>query len=88
MDEAGVRQGCIISPYLFSVYTDGIMIVKADDRKEVSEEPKVDGRLMGDLWYGDDSVLLSKTEAGPEKLINRGKEHKKSRRSRPPRKLL
>ena len=49
-----MRQGCIISPWLFDVYMDGVM-------KEVSELPGGKLRLPG-LLYTDDLVLCGELE--------------------------
>ena len=61
----GVRQGGILSPYLFNVYTDGL-----------SEELDMSGvgcRYLGSvnhLCYADDMMLLSPTPHGLQKLVN------------------
>ena len=72
----GVRQGCILSPYLFSLYTEGIMReVSLDHRKDDYEEPFIQGVHLKDLRYADDTELLSTTPTGLEKLIKSVKEH-------------
>ena len=74
--EKGVRQGCILSPYLFSINTEDLMRnVELDMRRDEFEEPKINGNLLRDLRYADDTALLSTTESGLEKLINTVKEH-------------
>ena len=72
----GVRQGCILSPHLFSLYTEGIMReVSLDHRKDDYEEPSIQGVQLKDLRYADDTALLSTTPTGLEKLIKSVKEH-------------
>ena len=72
----GVRQGCILSPQLFSLYTEGIMReISLDHKKDDYEEPSIQGVQLKDLRYADDTALLSTTPTGLEKLIKSVKEH-------------
>ena len=70
----GVRQGCILSPHLFSLYTEGIM------REVEYDEPRMQGLSIRDLRYAYDSALLTTTIAGLENLIKSVKEHSEHKR--------
>ncbi|GFN82103.1 endonuclease-reverse transcriptase [Plakobranchus ocellatus] len=72
----GVRQGCILSPHLFSLYTEEIMRdVEFDPRKDEYDEPRLQGLPIRDLRHADDTALLSTTTEGLEKLIKAVKEY-------------
>ena len=61
----GVRQGCILSPHLFSLYTEDIMRNVANDERQNSyDEVKINGQKLRDLRYADDTALLSTTDTG------------------------
>jgi hypothetical protein len=67
----GVRQGCILSPYLFSMYSEFIL------RKVGLEENigiKVGGRTINNLQYADDTTILTKDKEGMRKLLKKLKE--------------
>ena len=53
--EKGVRQGCILSPHLFSMYTEQVMREADLD----SEGVKISGEKISNLRYADDTALLA-----------------------------
>ena len=55
----GVRQGCILSPCLFNVYTDYIM---RNAGLEAQAEIKIAGRNINNLRYADDTTLMAESE--------------------------
>ena len=52
----GVRQGCPISPLLFSIYAE-VMMIKA--MKNCEEEIVVGGQVVGDVRFADDQGMVS-----------------------------
>ena len=61
----GVRQGCILSPYLFNLYADYIMRNAGLD--EAQAGIKIAGRNINNLRYADDTTLMAESE---EELIS------------------
>ena len=59
----GVRQGCVLSPDLFSLYTELIM------RKVMEGNFKVNGHTISDIRYADDTVLISDDEQNLQEMI-------------------
>ena len=63
----GVRQGCILSPYLFNLYAEYIM------RNAVQEETqagiKITGRNINNLRYADDTILTAEREEELKSLL-------------------
>jgi len=61
----GVRQGCVLSPALFNMYTEYIF-------KHIEELTgvKIGGRNINNLRYADDTVLLAESEDDLQKIVN------------------
>ena len=80
-----MRQGCILSPFSFNIYAENIMRnVRSDDQRYISQDNQlhdtydslnIGGREYPELRYADDTVLLSTTPAGLEKMIRAVKNH-------------
>jgi hypothetical protein len=69
----GLRQGCVMSPWLFNIYMDGVVrevkdIVGNVGIKLMNEE--IDCHLT-QLLYADDTALLSETETGLRLLVEK-----------------
>ena len=52
----GVRQGCILSPYLFNLYAECIM--RNAGLEEAKAGIKIAGRNINNLRYADDTTLM------------------------------
>ena len=55
-----VRQGCILSPYLFNLYAEYMMRNTGLD--EAQAEIKIAGRNISNLRYADDTTLKAKVK--------------------------
>jgi len=64
----GVRQGCPLSPLLFSIYAEGMMIEAFEDSKEGI---RVGGELVRDVKFADDQGMVESTEIGLQTVMNR-----------------
>ena len=53
----GVRQGCVASPQLFSLYT-GMIMRELDDMDGF----RIGGTVVNNLRYADDTVIIAESE--------------------------
>ena len=63
----GVRQGCILSPTLFNLYSEEI-INKAISNLSIGI--KINGILINNLRYADDTILVAETLGDLQTLVN------------------
>ena len=70
----GARQGCVLSPDLFSLYSEIIM------RKVTTEgTPKINGIPVNNIRYADDTVLLAESKSSLEYLLANLKDESEKR---------
>ena len=63
----GVRQGCILSPCLFNLYTEYIM--RNSGLEEAQAGIKIAGRNINNLRYADDTTLMAESEEELKSLV-------------------
>ena len=56
----GVRQGCVLSPFLFNVYAEYIMQNARLDEAQLGRE--ITRRNINNLRYADDTTLMAESE--------------------------
>ena len=72
---SGVRQGCVISPSLFSLYTEDIM----RDAEIGHLGVDVGGQKLSNLRYADDTAVLADSERDINELVERVNEAGKTK---------
>ena len=68
----GVRQGCILSPCLFSSYAEYIMRNAGLERAQTGI--KIAGRNINNLRYADDTTYMAESEEELKSLLMKVKE--------------
>ena len=63
----GVRQGCILSPYLFILYAEYIMRNAGLD--EAQAGIKIAGRSINNVRYADDTTLMAESKEELKSLL-------------------
>ena len=67
----GVRQGCILSPYLFNLYADYVMRNARLDGAQTGI--KIAWRNINNFRYADDTTLMAENEAELKSLLMKAK---------------
>jgi len=64
----GVRQGCVISPYLFNILAEMVM---RETLNRFQGGLQIGGQIVVNLRYADDIILLATSEAKLQEMVNR-----------------
>jgi len=70
--KAGMRQGCVMSPWLFNLFMDGVVREMKAKVGNVGVEMSIDKSKwkLNTILFADDTVLLAESEKDLQKLVN------------------
>ncbi len=68
----GLRQGCVMSPWLFNIYRDGVMREMKGRVGEVGVRMYAEGRkwVLNSILFADDTVLIAENESDLQNLVS------------------
>ena len=67
----GVRQGCVLSPYSFNLYSEYVM--RQANLEELDIGVRMDGRKINTLRYADDTTILAESKEELLQLVKKCK---------------
>lgn len=70
--QEGVRQGYVMTPWLFNLYKDGDVKVKKAEVGDVGVKVSVKGDswVLNTILFADDTVLIAKDESGLQTMVD------------------
>lgn len=66
--EKGVRQGCVLSPLLFNLYSEAVF---ESALKDTEDGIKINGQVVNNLRYADDTVIIADSQEALQRLIDK-----------------